>query len=123
LIQDESSAVKILAHIASLGGAASIDDFGSGFHSLEQMKSLPLSTLKIASRFIQKIDQNEDANKMVQIIINLARQLGLKSLAETVETEAQYQFLKNTGCDRAQGYFISRPLTPDLLQDFLKNHE
>lgn len=123
LVQDEASAVKILQHIASLGGAASIDDFGTSFHSLEQINSLPLSTLKIASRYVQKINEGTEANKMVQIIINLARQLGLRSLAEAVETEDQFNFLKHAGCDRAQGYYISKPLTPELLEKFLNAHE
>ncbi len=123
LVQDEASTVKVLQHIASLGGAASLDDFGTGFHSLEQINSLPVSTLKIANRYIQKINTNEESNKMVQIIINLARQLGLCSLAEAVETEDQLNFLKNAGCDRAQGYFISRPLAADKLEKFIKDHE
>lgn len=123
LVQDEVSAVKILQHIASLGGAASIDDFGTGFHSFEQINSLPLATLKIASRYVQKINQSDESNKMVKIIINLARQLGLYSLAEAVETAEQLEFLEKSGCDRAQGYFISKPISPQKLEKFLREHE
>lgn len=122
LMSNSENAVKIMQHISRLGGVNTIDNFGTGQNSIASLKTLPLATLKIDRKFIHKIGFDKGSENLIGIFINLAHQLGLMAQAEAIETEAQLEFLKLAGCDRAQGFYISRPLSADRLQEFLKKH-
>ncbi len=91
----------------------SIDDFGTGFSSLVQLQKMPFSEVKIDRSFVMQMLENEGCKVIVEIVIDLARKLGLRSVAEGVEDEASLLSLMRLGCDMAQGYHLSRPIAAD----------
>ena len=104
--------IRMLEDLRALGLSISIDDFGTGYSSLAYLKRFPLDTLKIDRSFIQDITTNEDDREITKAIIAMGQNLGLKVLAEGVETDDQVDILRNGGCDYIQGYYYSRPLPP-----------
>ncbi len=110
LVEDMDSAVTVLEQIRSLGVKVSMDDYGTGYSSLSYMKELPVDTLKIDRCFIENISTDGADRAIINSTIVLARHLGMKVLAEGVETETQLQALKAFGCDEIQGYYFSEPL-------------
>jgi EAL domain-containing protein (putative c-di-GMP-specific phosphodiesterase class I) len=119
LLQTEVTSV-ILNEFADLGVNLTVDDFGTGYSSLSYLKTLPISKLKIDQSFISGIGQNGSSdNEIIKAIINLAHSLDMKVLAEGVETEAQLKFLKQEGCDLAQGYLFCRPNEADKIKKIL----
>lgn len=114
---DQASA--LLQHFHQLGAKSSMDDFGTGYSSLSRLRSLPISTLKIDRSFVSGIGKIDDDEAIVTSIIALADKLGLSTIAEGIETEAQLQFLLAHGCKRGQGYFYSKPLNTDDMTRFL----
>jgi EAL domain-containing protein (putative c-di-GMP-specific phosphodiesterase class I) len=93
-----------------------IDDFGTGYSSLKQLQRMPVSEIKIDKSFVMSAPTSADAMVIVRAIIDLGHNLGLKVVAEGVETEAVWRLLVAEGCDLAQGYFISRPVPPDKFE-------
>lgn len=113
LMQDPRQSVKILRKLKQLGVLLSVDDFGTGYSSLAYLKQFPIDALKIDRSFISEITQNQDDAAIALAIIDLAHNLGLKVVAEGVETEAQARFLVRHGCDALQGFHFSRPIRPE----------
>jgi len=115
LIQDSPEVNRILAEINALGVQLSIDDFGTGYSSLSYIQQYPIQTLKIDRFFIDNIGSKEGHDsretKLVIAIIAMSQSLDLKVIAEGVETEQQYNFLKQHGCDCVQGYYFGRPVS------------
>ena len=111
-----------LQHICDLGISLSIDDFGTGYSSLSRLKKLPVSELKIDQSFVKDMASSSDDETIVRSTIDLAHNLGLTVVAEGVETEKVYKRLKDLGCDIAQGYLISKPISFTDLKDFLQTH-
>jgi EAL domain-containing protein (putative c-di-GMP-specific phosphodiesterase class I) len=93
----------------------SIDDFGTGYSSLSHLKRLPVDEIKIDRSFIQELETRPDDEVIVRSTINLGHALGLKVVAEGVELPASFEALKRLGCDLAQGYLVSRPLSASDL--------
>ena len=87
-----------------------MDDFGSGYSSLNMLSSMPIDVLKMDMAFIRNIERNERDFHLVELIIDIARYLKVPVVAEGVETENQLRLLKNAGCDLVQGYYFSPPL-------------
>jgi len=88
----------------------SIDDFGTGYSSLSYLKRFKADKLKIDQSFVRDIPQDTDDSAIARDIINMAQTLNMKVVAEGVETLAQWQFMRQEGCDQIQGYLLSRPL-------------
>ena len=106
-MQDVSRASQILAELRSLGLSLSLDDFGTGYSSLSYLLRFPIRTLKIDRSFISEIENSRESSQIVQTIIALGHNLGMKVVAEGIETEAQMQMLKTLQCDLGQGYLFS----------------
>ncbi|MCU1378171.1 MAG: putative signaling protein [Acidimicrobiales bacterium] len=104
-----TSILKQLAQIRDLGVEVGLDDFGTGYASLTHLRQLPLSFVKIDQSFVQGITTDPEDEGIVSAVIGLAAQLGLRSIAEGVETPEQLQRLREFGCDEAQGYLFARP--------------
>lgn len=122
-IYDLEGGVKTLKSLRDLGFKIAVDDFGTAYSSLAYLKHLPLDTLKIDRTFITGIEDDamrslEDAS-IVQAIIAMAKSMNLVLVAEGIETQGQARFLKFLGCDMAQGYHFSKPLTPSDLLEWL----
>jgi len=115
----EDKAVKMLDQLCELGIEINIDDFGTGYSNLSYLMQLPISTLKIDRSFIEPIKQEGDNIEIVQTIVMLAQNLGMKVVAEGVETEYQVEQLKKFNCEVAQGYYFSRPMRFADLEQFL----
>lgn len=105
----------ILEAIKELGVSISIDDFGTEYSSLARIKQLPINRIKMAMEFVHGISVNEKDEAIAKNIINLADNLGLKVIAEGVETEGQLEFLKNRVCDEVQGYYFFKPMPPEEM--------
>ena len=112
--------IRMLEELRDLGLSISIDDFGTGYSSLEYLKRFPLNTLKIDQSFIRDITTDDDDRKITMAIIGLGQNLGLKVLAEGVETLEQVEILRSSGCDYIQGYYYGRPLPARELLPYLK---
>ena len=110
VMQDSQRAARLLAEVKALGVSLAIDDFGTGYSSLAQIKRFPIDTLKIDRSFIRNLPDDAEDKAISEAILAMARALGLRVVAEGVETQAQQEFLRDRGCDETQGYFFSRPV-------------
>jgi diguanylate cyclase (GGDEF)-like protein/PAS domain S-box-containing protein len=110
LMKDPEGATRILQDLKHSGATLSVDDFGTGYSSLAYLKRFPLDALKIDRAFVRDVTADADDAAIALAIIGLAHSLGLKVIAEGVETEAQMKFLRANGCDQLQGFYFSRPL-------------
>ncbi len=117
--EHKEKAVKMLHQLRDIGIEINIDDFGTGYSNLSYLMQLPISTLKIDRSFISPIKERGENIEIVQIIVMLARNLGMKVIAEGVETKAQLEQLKRLNCESAQGYFFSMPMKFEEVQNFL----
>ncbi len=116
-VEDAKEVIPVINHIRNSGFKVEIDDFGSGYSSFGALADLPFDVLKIDMQFIRSMDNNPKVKDIIKMIINLSKMFNTTSVAEGVETEAQYLFLKESGCDVIQGYYFSKPLP---YEDFEK---
>jgi EAL domain-containing protein (putative c-di-GMP-specific phosphodiesterase class I) len=98
-----------------LGVEIGLDDFGTGYASLTHLRRLPLTFVKIDQSFVQGLGTDREDERIVSSLVDLVSNLGLRSIAEGVETEDQLARLRVLGCDQAQGYLFARPLPPDAV--------
>jgi predicted signal transduction protein with EAL and GGDEF domain len=101
-----------LGELRDLGVEVGLDDFGTGYASLTHLRRLPLTFVKIDRSFVQGLGIDEEDEGIVSAVVDLAANLGLRSIGEGVETEDQHDRLRNLGCDQAQGYLFARPAAP-----------
>ncbi|MHB1138416.1 MAG: putative bifunctional diguanylate cyclase/phosphodiesterase [Microthrixaceae bacterium] len=111
----DSTIRQTIDELRTLGVALAIDDFGTGNSSLRQLGTYPADTLKVDKIFVDRVEHEHDAVVITRAILGLARNLGLRTVAEGVETEAQAELLRDMGCDRAQGWWFSRAVPFDEL--------
>jgi len=116
---DPEKAASVLAELKALGVRLSVDDFGTGYSSLSRLQQFPVDSLKIDRAFISCMDSDAESHKIVSIIIMLAQNLGLVTVAEGTETEEQVNQLKALDCGFAQGYYFSKPADHQAISDLL----
>ncbi len=112
--------VRILDLLHDMGVGLAIDDFGTGYSSLSYLRMFPINHLKLDRSFVMEIGENQDSAAICDATIGLAHSLGLKLVAEGVETEAQCDYLRSKGCDLVQGYLFSRPLPAEQALAFMQ---
>jgi EAL domain-containing protein (putative c-di-GMP-specific phosphodiesterase class I) len=120
LMENAEATVAALHELRAIGlHSLAIDDFGTGYSSLSYLQRFPVTTIKIDRSFVHDLTTNPSNAALARAIIALAESLGLETVAEGVETEAQREFLERAGCDRFQGYLVSRPLPAEQLEALL----
>lgn len=117
LENDWEKIVPLIHSIKRLGFSIAMDDFGSGFSSLNTLRILPINILKIDKTFLKESDSSDRSKIIIKNIINMSKELQIKVVCEGVETEAQLEFLKRAGCDIIQGYYYSKPLPMDEFSE------
>jgi sensor c-di-GMP phosphodiesterase-like protein len=118
---DAERANTIISEMRSAGHSILIDDFGTGYSSLSYLQKLAIDVIKIDKAFVDAINTDSATSSVIVHIIAMAKQLGLKTIAEGIETEAQAEFLKTHGVDAGQGWYYSKPLTATQFRLFLEN--
>ena len=119
LMLDVDRAIETVAKLKSLGVTIALDDFGTGYSSLSYLQKFPIDHLKIDKSFIQHIDSRPGDVAITQAIVALSHGLGIRVIAEGVETRAQLDYLTGIGCHEAQGFLLSRPVEAATLLDTL----
>ena len=122
LMGDHVQAREALSRLRAIGIRTSIDDFGTGYSSLAYLRELPVHALKIDRSFITDLIHEPDSEAIVRSIIELARNLGLETVAEGVEDERVCERLTNLGCDYVQGFAIARPMPADAMLRWLRSY-
>lgn len=120
LISRTEEATEILESLRALGITISLDDFGSGYSSLNYLKQFPINVLKIDRSFINDLEQNRESTVITETIIQLAHSLNLTITAEGIETEAQLQFLQRRQCDEGQGFYFERPVAAERISELVQ---
>lgn len=120
LMEDIESAVEMLRYLKDTGVTISIDDFGTGYSSLSYLKRLPLDAVKIDRSFVQDLPNNNDDKAITSAIIAMARILGLKVVAEGVESHEQLEWLQEQGCEEMQGFYFGVPLPAREITQMLE---
>lgn len=119
-MDDPRMAIDTMDQLHALGVQLSIDDFGTGYSSLSQLKRFPIGKLKIDQSFVRDLDEDANDRAIVSAIIRMAQALGMQTIAEGVETRGQFDFLRDQGCDQAQGFYCGHPQAADQLQIYLQ---
>jgi len=122
VMENLDRAMTMLGELKQLSLTIALDDFGTGLSSLTHLKHLPIDILKIDKSFIDEVPHDERGTAITEMIIQLAKSLGIEVVAEGVETLEQHLFLKRLGCDYGQGYYYSRPMhVKDLDQQTIED--
>ena len=121
LMTDLECARRTLRRLYELGVHIGIDDFGTGYSSLAYLKRFPVQTVKIDRSFIRGLPQDRDDAAITQAIVAMSHSLGIRVVAEGVEQPPQLEFLRELGCDEAQGFHIARPMPAVRLQAWLND--
>jgi diguanylate cyclase len=119
LVEDSESVLTIMQSLRAMNVRVAIDDFGTGHSSLRYLKRFAIDTLKIDRSFVRDIPNNAEDNAIAIAVIALGQAMGLKVVAEGVETIEQAQFLRDHGCDEMQGYLLSKPIPPEQFEKWL----
>ena len=121
-VDDPHAAVTAMDQLHARGVRMAIDDFGTGYSSLSQLKRFQIFKLKIDQSFVRDLGNDHNDRAIVSAIIRMAQALDIRTTAEGVETQEQLDFLREQGCDEAQGYYFSRPVPAPQLEAFLRSH-
>jgi EAL domain-containing protein (putative c-di-GMP-specific phosphodiesterase class I) len=122
IMLDPDEALVSLTQMKEAGFKLAIDDFGTGYSSLNYLKTLPVDYLKIDLDFIRNLHQSEEDQEIVRAIITSAQALGLKVIAEGVETQAAFKWLQAEGCGYAQGFYFAKPMPTEEVSEWLKKY-
>ena len=119
LIDDLNQIIEKMHLLREYGIKISLDDFGTGYSSLSYLKGLPIDTLKIDKSFVDTVTNDPVTRTIIESIINLTKQLGFETIAEGVETEEQYKYLKTVQCDNIQGFLLGKPMTASDFENMI----
>ena len=122
-VLDVRQQMELVRKLQAYGFLIEIDDFGSGYSSLNSLKDICVDILKMDLKFFEKTDQSDRAEKIVESVINLANGLGMPVIAEGVETEEHLKMLKDAGCQMIQGYYFARPMSVEDYEKFVTKFE
>lgn len=115
-----STVLETIHRLRELGFVIEMDDFGSGYSSLNMLSDMPIDVLKMDMKFVRNIETSDTDMRLVKLILDIARYLGVKVVAEGVETEGQLRLLKDVGCDLIQGFYFSRPVPPEEFEKLIE---
>lgn len=121
IMRNAEEAIHIMSELKQMGVQLAIDDFGTGYSSLYNLKRFPIHNLKIDRSFIEGLPKDGDDAAIAEVIIAMAKKLGLKVIAEGVENNAQLAFLREQGCDLVQGFMFSKPLPGGEVEQLFRN--
>lgn len=121
LLEETAKVLKILTDFKMAGIKLSLDDFGTGYSSLSYLKLFPINKLKIDQSFVKNITAYGSDSNLIKAIIAMARALNLTTIAEGVEKQEEFDFLRQEGCDEIQGYLLGKPMPADQFEIFLNN--
>ena len=121
LMEDANAITRAFQELKALGVGLVVDDFGAGYSSLSYLKRYPIDKLKIDRSFIRDVPDNHEDVGITIAMINLSKSLGMRVLAEGVETKAQLDFLSSQKCDEMQGYLIGRPVPADEFEHWMRS--
>ncbi len=119
--EDSKRIIEVVEELRRLGHKIEMDDFGSGYSSLNMLTSMPIDALKMDKAFIRNIKPGNKDMKLVELVLNIAKNLEVPVIAEGVETEEEYKMLKAAGCDIIQGYYFSKPVPPEEYKNFVNS--
>ena len=120
IMREPEAAANRLKALKTLGLRVAIDDFGTGYSSLAYLRQFPVDTLKIDRSFISAISASRESQALIHTLVQLGKTLGLQTLAEGIEEDAQLQTLQREQCDLGQGFLFARPLTVEAIEQFLQ---
>lgn len=120
LIEDFEEVIHRLHTLRDYGIKVSLDDFGTGFSSLSYLKGMPIDTLKVDKSFVDTVLTDESTRIITESIIQMVKRLGYETIAEGVEEEEQYEYLKTIGCDIIQGYYLGKPMASEKIKELLR---
>jgi EAL domain-containing protein (putative c-di-GMP-specific phosphodiesterase class I) len=123
LMHNPARLIAVLTNIKKMGVRLAIDNFGTGYASLTQLRNFPIDTIKLDKSFIRNLPQDSKDKAITEAIIAMGKTLSLTVVAEGVETEGQDDFLRDLICDEMQGFYFSKPVTPDQFADLLRNYD
>ena len=118
LIEDMSRIISVMDQLKRLGFSFSMDDFGTGYSSLSSLRKMPIDELKVDRSFVTCLGERKSDESMITIILSMAQMFNLKTVAEGIETEEQFQFLLKNGCDIFQGFYFSKALSKEKFELF-----
>ena len=112
--------ISVIEKLKDSGFEIEMDDFGSGYSSLNMLSTLPLDVLKMDMKFIRNVEKDAGSFRMIELVLDIAKYLGVPVVAEGVETEEQLRLLKEAGCELVQGYYFSKPLPAEEFEELIK---
>lgn len=121
MMHDIESCIAIFNQLKQIGIKIAIDDFGTGYSSLSYLRKIPINKLKIDRSFIIDVGVDFESSVITKTIIDMAQNLGFKVIAEGAETQNQIEYLRESGCDEIQGYYYSKPLLPEELEEYINS--
>ncbi len=119
--EDAEQIVAVVNDLRDEGFKIEMDDFGTGYSSLNMLADIPVDVLKLDMRFVQNLNSNDKQEKLIRLVMDIARYLGMQVVAEGVEEKEQVDFLKSVGCQLIQGYYFSKPLPEDEFVKYIED--
>ena len=123
LLEETESTLQALQRLKGLGVRIAMDDFGTGYSSLSYLRRFPFDKIKIDRSFVMDIETDPAANRLLESIVQLCKVLGMRTVAEGVETEGQANVLRSLGCDELQGYLYAKPMSAKALALWAMNDD